>query len=201
MKTHGKSKTRLYKIFRDMHQRCENPNCAAYKYYGARGIKVCPRWSDFENFEQDANAAGYSDSLTIERKDVNGDYCPENCTWVPPEEQTRNRRNVEVYEGKISTEWEAELGLSLRTIRNRKSYYNMSLGEVVEIYRHKEEMTPFSEQSKSNHVMFQGKNQTQWAVVLGVCGSTLSMYRKSHNCSLGEAVEFYQTSRATDKEA
>lgn len=199
--THGKSKTRIYRIFRGMHQRCENPNCASYKDYGARGIKVCPRWSDFENFEQDANAAGYSDSLTIERKDVNGDYCPENCEWIPLRDQCRNKRDVEMYEGKISTEWELELGLPLRTIRNRRLYYSKSLAEVVEAYKQGDAKNLFPDQSRSNVLMFDGRNQSEWARELGVSPASLVYYRKTHNCDLKAAVEHYQNIRATDKEA
>ena len=74
--------------------RCYNQNEKSYKYYGGRGITVCDEWkNDFKKFHDWAMANGYQDDLTIERIDVNGDYCPENCTWIPFSEQNRNKND------------------------------------------------------------------------------------------------------------
>lgn len=91
---HGESTTRIYKIWAAMLQRCNNPAMKAYHYYGGRGIKVCDEWHDYEMFRAWSRMSGYREGLSIERKDVDGNYCPENCTWIPKNEQTKNRSNT-----------------------------------------------------------------------------------------------------------
>ena len=93
-RTHGKAGSRIYSTWKSMRTRCNNQNTEAYKNYGGRGISICPEWDDFQVFYSWAIKHGYSDILTIERVDVNGNYCPENCTFADAQRQSENRRFV-----------------------------------------------------------------------------------------------------------
>lgn len=90
---HGQSGTPLYRVWQTMRQRCENPQCPRYKSYGGRGISVCERWHDFANFYADVSGE-YQAGLTVERRDVHGDYNPDNCCWVPAPRQAINRQRT-----------------------------------------------------------------------------------------------------------
>ena len=91
--THRMSKTRIWNIWNTMKERCNNPNSINYKNYGGRGIKICESWYEFTIFYNWAISNGYKDNLTIDRINNDGDYCPENCRWVTPLTQSRNKRN------------------------------------------------------------------------------------------------------------
>ena len=132
-KTHSMSKTSEYKIWNSMKMRCINSKDASYYYYGGRGIKVCDRWiNSFENFYKDMGKR--PEGTSIDRIDVNGDYCPENCRWATIEEQSRNKRdNIHIeYKGqtKILTDWAKEINISVQTLYKRLYDYGYSVEEA-----------------------------------------------------------------------
>lgn len=93
--THGMTGTRIYGIWKGMKARCYNPNVHNYKDYGGRGITVCDEWLyDFMNFYNWAIDNDYTDYLTLERLDPDGNYEPSNCIWADMLIQANNRRNT-----------------------------------------------------------------------------------------------------------
>ncbi len=108
--THGKVNTRIYRIWKGIKQRCINVKHNFYKDYGGRGITICDEWrNDFQAFYDWAITHGYSDDLTIDRINNDGNYEPSNCRWTTNKTQQRNKRtnHLVMYKGEIHTiaEW------------------------------------------------------------------------------------------------
>lgn len=120
---HGMYNTKLYQTWHNMKQRCFNKNSSHYKNYGGRGIKVCDEWLEFMNFYNWAMSNEYSEGLTIDRIDVNGNYEPDNCRWVDNKTQCNNKRNNHLitYNGKTHTmmEWSRLLNIKYDVLRFR----------------------------------------------------------------------------------
>lgn len=120
---HGMSHSRLYQIWNSMRQRCENPNAISYKYYGKKGVCVCDEWKNFKNFCAWALNNGYADNLTIDRKDSNGNYEPNNCKWATNKEQQNNtsynRLITHCGETHNITQWAAIIGIPRTALYNR----------------------------------------------------------------------------------
>lgn len=119
MALHGKSRTPLYHIWTGMRTRCTNP----VKNYGARGISVCKEWADWGTFEKWALIHGYAKGLTLDRRDNNEGYSPENCRWVTSAIQNRNKRTNHLlsFQGKIEclTDVAAATGIHPATLAGR----------------------------------------------------------------------------------
>lgn len=138
---HGLSRHRLVGSWRSMKQRCYNKKCFGYSQYGGRGIIVCKRWHKIENFVADNEEAALP-GLTLDRIDNDGPYSPQNCRWVTPKQQTRNRRNnlLLTFNGRTlpCSEWAELLSLSEKVLRMRLHLnwpIKKALTHPVRVYR------------------------------------------------------------------
>jgi hypothetical protein len=91
---HGDKGKSLYIIWKAMRERCNTKSYPKYRIYGGRGISICSEWNKYESFKEWAINNRYIDGLSIERIDVNGNYSPSNCTWIPLKHQARNTRKT-----------------------------------------------------------------------------------------------------------
>lgn len=123
--THGMTGRRVYNCWQNMKIRCNNPKTSGYHNYGGRGIKVCRRWLKFENFYADMGDPP-SPKHSLDRIDVNGNYCKRNCRWATSTEQCNNKRDnvVLTYRGKTMSvaDWARHLSIPKGTIFTRLSY-------------------------------------------------------------------------------
>lgn len=139
--THGLYGTRIRGIYYKMLNRCNCETSKSYDNYGGHGIKVCKEWSGEKgliNFYKWSMDNGYSDELSIDRIDVNGDYCPENCRWTTPLVQQNNRRNninIE-HNGESHTlsQWCRMAGVNYKTAL-RKYHNNVPLDIILKVKR------------------------------------------------------------------
>lgn len=126
---HGHSDHPLHYIWRNMRQRCNNEHDRYWDRYGGRGISVCTEWDNFENFYKWSIDNGYERSLTIDRVDNDGNYCPENCRWVDNFAQANNRSTTRKIEcaGEIHSimEWSKIFGIKYSTLYARIRAGNM----------------------------------------------------------------------------
>ena len=154
---HNMARTRIYKVFNSMKQRCNNPNDKGYYLYGARGIKICDEWNNIENgfinFYNWAITNGYDENAkfqecTIDRIDVNGNYEPNNCRWINNKEQALNKTTNRylTYNGKTQTvlEWSKELEIDYKKIQS----HTLKGETIEEMLKKIEEMEKYKQQHK-----------------------------------------------------
>lgn len=131
---HGGCGTRLYNIWQHMIARCENKRNPKFRCYGGRGIRVCDDWHSFPVFQKWALENGYEDCLTIERKDVNGNYEPENCSFIPLSCQAKNKTTSVLYTINGITVCEADaakiVAVKASTLARRRRS-GMSMDEAI----------------------------------------------------------------------
>lgn len=135
---HNMSKTRLFRIWRHIKERCYKNYSHAYKDYGGRGIKMSEEWqNDFMSFYNWSMENGYTDDLSIDRIDVNGNYEPNNCRWVSMLEQQNNRRNNRLftYEGETHTmaEWARIKSVNYKCLAKKINENKMSFEEAINV--------------------------------------------------------------------
>ena len=129
-------KTRIFGIWENMRDRCNNPNSKLYYLYGERGIKVCEEWSsDFSTFYNWSIKNGYRQGLSIDRIDVNGNYEPNNCRWATTKQQIRNRRNT-VY---------VNIDGVKKTLGELSEEYNIKYNTLYDRYRRHKGASDFSD--------------------------------------------------------
>lgn len=177
---HGMCKTKIYNVYHNMKARCLNPKSIGYKDYGGRGINICEEWigkNGFINFAKWAFSNGWDENKsakeqTIERNDVNGNYCPENCSIIPMHMQYFNRRdthNIEI-DGVTKTlkEWSDLYGVTMSLINSRVKKLKWSEKRAV--------MTPVkTPKPRREPITYNGKTQgtAAWSRELGIKQSTI----------------------------
>ena len=117
--THGDSKMRLYSIWKSMIRRCTNKKDKNYKTYGNKGIIVFQEWREYSCFKEWALYHGYNEHLSIDRIDNNKGYSPDNCRWITPKQQTRNRNITKKYNGIPIAEECERMGIKYTTVKAR----------------------------------------------------------------------------------
>lgn len=182
---HGLCKTRLYRIWCKMKERCYNEKNIKYKDYGGRGIKICEDWlSDFAKFYDWSVNNGYNDELTLDRIDFNGNYEPKNCHWATQQEQQNNRRdNVHInVNGKDFT-----ISQLAKLIKSKPASvaYRLKHGWSIDDIINK----PF-ENTKERLITFNGKSQSinAWARETGISKITIRNRLNRYGWSIKETL-------------
>ena len=119
---HGMSYTRIYACWRDMKTRCNCKTNKFYHRYGGRGITYAEEWKDFVPFYEWAMQNGYSDSLTLDRIDNDGNYTPTNCKWSTQHEQSMNKTHMKGKTGIVGIRWKSNR-YQAEICRYGKTYY------------------------------------------------------------------------------
>ena len=168
---------RLHSIFWDMKKRCYGSYRKQFQDYGGRGIVVCDEWKDTSrviinkhyvtkgwlNFKKWALSNGYDDNLTIDRIDVNKNYCPENCRWITTKEKNNNKRSNKVFTYKDKTQtlaqWCEELNLPYHSIKHRLSIYGFSFEEAIK-----------AKDYRAHYITYKGKEKSikEWCLELNL---------------------------------
>lgn len=191
-KVDGESRTKIYTVYKDMIQRCINPNEPAYNDYGGRGITVCDEWMPtiingknigYFNFKDWAYSHGYVEGLSLDREDNSKGYSPGNCRFVTMKIQNNNRRNNRLveYNGKVktSTQWAELFNISPSTFRDRLDS-GMSVDDAIN--------KPIREQKMIVSSSGESHSETIWSRISGINRSTIHNRIYKHNWPVDRAI-------------
>ena len=194
-KTHGMTNTRLYRIYAGIKDRCLNKSNERYSDYGGRGIEICEEWlSDFMSFYNWAIDNGYSEELSIDRIDVDGNYEPNNCRWATDEEQANNKRNSHMIEFNGETKTLAQLS-KLRNIPVSTLLYRLESGWSIKQCLNLEN-PPSKTNIRGTMIEYNGEvnNLTTWSNKVGINKETLR-HRLKNGESIEEALDMVEVNR------
>lgn len=154
---HSITNKRIFSIWSNMIDRCKNPNRKDSNCYFEKGIRVCKEWGKYESFESWALQNGYSDNLTIDRINSDGNYEPANCRWITIQEQQRNKCTNAMFTHngvtKCLTDWADELGINRGTLESRINKLGYSFDEAIS--------KPCGSQKTNVFIEHNGKKYTQ----------------------------------------
>ena len=183
---HGRSKTPVYNIWAGIVRRCTKPSASRYSYYGGRGIKVCDRWLDFENFYKDMGDRP-TQKHQIDRIDNGGDYCPDNCRWATASQNARNRRSSRrinhLGENHSLTGWAEKFDKKPQTVIDRVTQLGWSIDEALSTESGKK----IKQERIVEHNGF-SMNLTDWAKYVGLTKGCL-WRRLNNGWSVKDALE------------
>ena len=180
----AKCKKRLKNIWRKIKSRCYNNSDINFSRYGGRGIQVCEEWiNDFDIFFNWAINNGYSQSLSIDRIDNNGNYTPNNCRWANRHIQSRNKRNNNIYQGKCLKDWASILNVKHQTLSAsvKRNGWRLAIEKCKNI-KH----ISWSNKTKEIRKLY-GLSLGEIAKKYGLNLSTLS-WRLNHGWTIEEAI-------------
>jgi hypothetical protein len=129
----GRKSTPEYNCWISMRNRCNNSNDEHWKNYGERGIKICDQWEDFSVFLKDMGIR--PKNHTLDRIDVDGNYCPENCRWATVKTQCENKRNNVFFEyngiKKTKTRWSKDLGIPFTSFSRMIKKFGWPIPQLI----------------------------------------------------------------------
>ena len=142
-----------------MKRRCYSKTDKCYRWYGAKGVKICDEWlHNPKKFEEWALHNGYEDTLTIDRMDESKDYCPENCRWITDSQNAKFKSSTEIInasgESHTGRDWSMILGLGQNVINRYVERYGLeNTVKFIERYMKNPGLVPF-EKNKSIYSMY-----------------------------------------------
>lgn len=162
--THKKSYSKVYRTWVAMLSRCRNINEPNYVNYGGRGISVCGRWQKFENFYEDMGDLPFYEAQ-IDRIDNDGNYGPENCRWVSPKHNCRNKRTTKKHKTHIGDVVQTELMEKIGWTKNQFRWFFLRYGMEWILENFKNGTLPKRRNQEINRQDIVGRTFGKWNVL------------------------------------